>query len=122
MSAFSGTRERPPECPVLALGKGPLPRVPGKTLGEDFFLSFNDVSGVDRQVTYFFVECRPWHSAKRAFAECQGPALGKDPFFAECHFLALGKGPLCRVPGPALGKIFFFWFFYPFFVRPSHII
>ena len=26
-----------PECPVLALGKGPLPRVPGKTLGEEFF-------------------------------------------------------------------------------------
>ena len=69
-----------------------------------------------------FAECRPWHSAKRAFAECQGPALGKDPFFAECHFLALGKGPLCRVPGPTLGKIFFLVFFIYFFVRPSHII
>ena len=29
-----------PECPVLALGKGPLPRVPGKTLGEVFLFFF----------------------------------------------------------------------------------
>ena len=27
-----------PECPVLALGKGALPRVPGKALGEEIFL------------------------------------------------------------------------------------
>ena len=33
----------------------------------------------------YFTDCRPWHSAKRDFAECQGPALGKDPFFAEGH-------------------------------------
>ena len=52
-------------------------------------------------------ECRPWHSAKRSFAECQEVALGKEGIFTECRALALGKGPLCRVAGPALGKEFF---------------
>ena len=44
------------------------------------------------------------------FAECQEVALGKEGIFTECRALALGKGPLCRVPGPALGKEFFFKF------------
>ena len=55
----------------------------------------------------YFAECRPWHSTKRSFAECQEVALGKEGIFTECRALALGKGPLCRVPGPALGKEFF---------------
>ena len=55
-----------------------------------------------------FAECRPWHSAKRSFAECQEVALSKEGIFTECRALALGKDPLCRVPGPALGKDFFF--------------
>ena len=54
-----------------------------------------------------FAECRPWHSAKRSFADCQEVTLGKEGIFTECRALALGKGPLCRVPGPALGKEFF---------------
>jgi len=29
-----------PECPVMALGKGPLCRVPEKALGEEFFFCF----------------------------------------------------------------------------------
>ena len=42
--------------------------------------------------------CRPWHSAKRAFAECQEVALGKDFFKKKTKAFAM-----CR-PGPALGK------------------
>ena len=39
----------------------------------------------------YFAECRPWHSAKRSFAECQEVALGKEGIFTECRALALGK-------------------------------
>ena len=69
-----------PECLVLALEKGTLPRVPGKALGEEFFLSFNGVGGVDRQVTCFFAECRSFPSVVLGeeglcrvliFTECQ---------------------------------------------------
>ena len=41
-----------PECPILALGKGLLPRVPGKALGEVFLFFFVFLS-------HFFV--RPSH-------------------------------------------------------------
>ena len=59
---------------------------------------------IQRNKKKYFAECRPWHSA----TECQEVALGKEGIFTECRALALGKGPLCRVPGPALGKEFFF--------------
>ena len=64
-----------PECPVLALGKGPLP-------GEDFFLSFNGVGGVDRQVTCFFVEC--WSSPSVALGE---EGICRVLLFTECQDL-----------------------------------
>ena len=64
-----------PECPVLALGKGPLP-------GEDFFLSFNGVGGVDRQVTCFFAECRS--SPSVALGE---EGLCRVLLFTECQDL-----------------------------------
>ena len=101
-SAKGGTRQKP--------------SLSSATLGKEWHLAkkmaLDGRARPRRQILkkIFFVECRPWHSAKRAFAECQGPALGKDPFFAECHFMALGKGSLCRVSGPTLGKIFFFVF------------
>ena len=87
-----------PECPVLALGKGPLPRVSGKALGEDFFLSFNGVGGVDRQVTCFFAECRSSPSVALGeeglcrvllFTECQDLCgCNSSP---SARFLALGE-------------------------------
>ena len=107
-----GTRQR------AALGKSPLCRVQHSakngTRQKKWHLTAEPAHAVKFKKK-IFAECRPWHSAKRAFAECQGPALGKDPFFAECHFLALSKGPLCRVPGPAHGKKKF-WFFLPIFL------
>ena len=80
---FLGEGSLFPECPVLALGKGPLPRVPGKALGEEFFLSFNAVGGVNRQVTCFFAECRS--SPSVALGE---ESLCRVLLFTECRISA----------------------------------
>jgi hypothetical protein len=72
---------------------------------------------------------------KKVFPECHALALGEGDLFPECHapalgegassprvtVPALGEGPLPRVPTKALGELLFFCFF-PFFLRPSHII
>jgi hypothetical protein len=54
---------------------------------------------------------KEWHSAKKSVTS---RPLGKEACFAECQGLALGKCPLYRVAVPALGKVFF-CFFYLFF-------
>ena len=82
------------ECRALALGKGPLCRVPRPALGKDFFKKkFDSVGGLGRQVPFFLPSatlCRVLHSTKRAFAECR-------PLPSAGHSVALGKATLCRV-------------------------
>ena len=97
-----------PECPVLALGKGPLPRVPGKALGEDFFLSFNGVGGVDRQVTCFFAECRS--SPSVALGE---EGLYRVLLFTECQDLCGTReslsSPSATLGEDSLSRVLDFW-------------
>jgi hypothetical protein len=78
----------------LALGKGPLCRVPGPALGKEFFLKKNWRRWRARPSSAIFLPsatlCRVLHSAKRAFAECR-------PLLSAGHSVALGKATLCRV-------------------------
>ena len=94
------------ECRALALGKGPLCRVPGPALGKEFSLNLTACAG-SAVKCHFFAECHSLPSV----------ALGKEGFcrvppFAECRAIygtrqshSLPSARLCRVsPGLALGK------------------
>ena len=74
-----------PRVPSLALGEGSLfPECPvlAKSPGKNFFLSFNGMGGVDRQVTCFFAECRS--SPSVALGE---EGLCRVLLFTECQDL-----------------------------------
>ena len=119
-SAFPGTRQRGPLPSAMTRHSGKpasLPSARVRHSAKQFFFSFNGVGGLDRQVTFFFAECRSSPSValgKRAFAECRSlpsarhsAALSKASlpwviFFPECNtrgrlalpsarFLALGE-------------------------------
>jgi len=92
-----------PECTVLALGKGPLPRVPGKALGEVFFKSFNGVGELNRQVVCFFAECRS--SPSVALGE---EGLSRVLLFTECKDLC-GTRESLSSPSAILSRVPNFW-------------
>jgi len=96
-SAKSSTRQRvalpsATECPALGKGRHSAKALFAEcntrqrvALGKKMALDGRARPRRQIFLKKFFAKCRPWHSAKRAFAKCQGPALGKDPFFAECQ-------------------------------------